>query len=92
MMDSYDTASDEFASRMNRLDGRHQGVMLNGKKLKNEENVAWKVSYNRARELHPVVCRNNRRMEQRSEMTHHIVQIPKPNALFVSMVEESSKK
>jgi hypothetical protein len=88
MMDSYDICNAEFASRMNRLDGRHQGVMLNGKKLKKEENVAWKVSYNRARELHPVVCRNNRRIEQRSDMTHHIVQIPKPNALFVSMVEE----
>lgn len=90
-MDSYDTASDEFASRMNRLDGRHQGVMLNGKKLKKEENTAWKVSYNRARELHPVVCRNSRRIEQRSE-TPQVVQIPKPNALFVSMVEDFAKK
>lgn len=91
MMDSYDAGSDEFCSCMERLDGGQKGIMPNTKELKKEENVAWKVSYNRAREVHPVISRASRRMEHQSESSH-IIKVPRPNTVFISMAEDCSKR
>ena len=88
IMDSYDTGDDDCASYMERVDGRHQGVLPNGKQLKNEENVAWRVSYNRVRDLHPVIRHNRQRVEQQLDPSDSRIDVPPPNAVLVSMVEK----
>jgi hypothetical protein len=100
VMDSYDMGYDDFASCLEPLDGRHEGVRPNLTVLESEENVAWKVSYNRACEAHPVVRRSKWRQEvdrQRelglaSVSEPNTVEVPSPNAVLVTMVEKLSPK
>ena len=95
-MDSYDIGDDEFASCMQPMDGCHQGVLPNLSLLDSIENVAWKVSYNRAREAHPVLRSSRRRLEVErlrwlglpSTSEPFLVELPMPNAVLVSMVEK----
>ena len=61
----YDTAHDEFASCLERADGRCNVVLPNGAALGREENVVWRVSFNQARDSHPLI-RGKRRRERRS--------------------------
>jgi hypothetical protein len=98
MMDSYDMGHDDFASCMKPLDGRHQGVQPNMSLLDSTENVVWKMSYNRAREAHPVLRRSRHRREVErlrglglpSTSEPYTVEVPTPNAVLVSMVEKLS--
>ena len=57
----YDTAEDTFVLCLERADGRSLGVLPNGHALGQEENIAWGVSFNAAREKHPLITTKKRR-------------------------------
>ena len=57
----YDAAEDSFALYLERADGRSLGVLPNGHALGAEENIAWGVSFNAAREKHPLITTKKRR-------------------------------
>jgi hypothetical protein len=83
---SYDGGDEQFASCLQEDDGRSCGVLPNGKRLDPEETVALNVSFNRARENHPLI---RRREEGRLKIksTRVTVNVPKANACVVTMVE-----
>lgn len=66
---------------MKRLDSCFLGVTPNGRVLPREENIAWRVSYNFARESHPLV--------KRQRLGDQCVPLS-PNACFVSVVEKDA--
>ena len=57
----YDAAEDTFVLCLERADGRSLGVLPNGHALGQEENIAWGVSFNAAREKHPLITTKKRR-------------------------------
>ena len=57
----YDAAEDTFVLSLERADGRSLGVLPNGHALGQEENIAWGVSFNAAREKHPLITTKKRR-------------------------------
>lgn len=57
----YDAAEDSFALNLERADGRSLCVLPNGKTLDREENVAWRVSFNCARDKHSLIKTKKRR-------------------------------
>ena len=57
----YDAAKDTFVLCLERADGRSLGVLPNGHALGAEENIAWGVSFNAAREKHPLITTKKRR-------------------------------
>jgi len=60
-LSKYDDAHEEFTSCLHRADGRSMGVSPDGRIMGNGENVAWRVSYNSAREEHPLLVRSRKR-------------------------------
>ena len=57
----YDAAEDAFVLCLERADARSLGVLPNGKILGREENIAWRVSFNYARDNHPLITTKKRR-------------------------------
>ena len=57
----YDTAEDTFVLCLERADGQSLGMLPNGHALGQEENIAWVVSFNAAREKHPLITTKKRR-------------------------------
>lgn len=72
----YDTSKDEFVNCLERTDARTLGTTP--KRLLNRaENNAFRVSFNTARAVHPLVAREN----------DDIVELPVATTAFISMVE-----
>ena len=83
----YDAAEDSFALYLERADGRSLGMLPNGHALGQEENIAWGVSFNAAREKHPLIATKKRRHlarrlasysssiadEQKTELAHSVL-------------------
>ena len=83
----YDAAEDSFALYLERADGRSLGMLPNGHALGQEENIAWGVSFNAAREKHPLIATKKRRDlarrlasysssitdEQKTELAHSVL-------------------
>lgn len=86
IVDLYDTGDDEFVSCMQPRNGRHTGVTPNLKTLSGQENVAWRVSFNRARQVHPVVCRS-----RNGSNISNAIDVPSPNTVFIALVEDQMK-
>ena len=57
----YDAAEDAFVLCLERADARSLGVLPNGRILGREENIAWRVSFNYARDNHPLITTKKRR-------------------------------
>ena len=91
----YDNGEDEFSSCLDPADSTLKCVLFNGTKLKEMENLSWRVSYNCARSIHPLVqlkkdrdiMLSNRKGVHMSNSSNQI-QIPSPNTCFVPMIEK----
>lgn len=68
-VEKYDMADEEFTSCLERADGRSKCVTPDGRVMGREENVAWRVSFNRAREAHPLI-RTHERLEAQSRKAY----------------------
>lgn len=68
-VEKYDMADEEFTSCLERADGRSKCVTPDGRVMGREENVAWRVSFNRAREAHPLI-RTHEMLEAQSRKAY----------------------
>lgn len=76
----HNSKSVNFSSCLPKLDGTVHGIMPSGKKMEKQEEIAWKVSFNRAREKHPLICGGK---------GAYRATIPKPTACALYMVQKN---
>jgi hypothetical protein len=96
MIDAYDFGREEFAACLESTDGNWRGVLPNGSSLNRDETIAWKASFNRVREDHPLIVQSKRRKLREScseakvcwDRELDIVMVAKPNLCFVGVVED----
>ena len=102
-VEKYDEADEEFSFCLERADGRSRCVTPGGRVLGREEAVAWRVSFNEARERHPLIQVQKRRdaisrfafreavwSGNQNGLTSRIpkrITIPSPNACSVYILE-----
>jgi len=90
-IEEYDRSHESFSKHLHKLDSRTAGIRPDGKYLSKEENTAWRIAYNNAREDHPLVKYGNLN-ENHSFLTspRPRLSIPKPTACSVFMVQQNS--
>jgi hypothetical protein len=93
-LQGYDNGEEEFSSCLTPTDHTLKCVLSNGTKLKEMESLSWRVSYNYARSIHPLIqlkkdrdvllaCRKRFHESKSSSQ----IRSPSSNLCFVPMIE-----
>lgn len=82
----YDEGDEEFTSCLV-AEHSSRGVLPNGRQLNPEESIAMHVSFEQARESHPLTLHQIQRDMNVTPRVQDLVQVPEPNVCIISMVE-----